>query len=163
MILTEQQLKEKNNITRKLISRDNINSLRIDLKEPGNYFLYETITNGRAYPGDTSPNLSYPKLGIYINSYLVDMAIETQWVDVRRTWEENTEYSYEHDGNVYTEYVSEIRTKFRTLIEWGDQLIVSGIWKTIPNHKQLRIAYEETIWFKKTKSELRNLKINSLF
>jgi hypothetical protein len=28
------------------------------------------------------------------------MAIETQWVDVRRTWEENTEYSYEHDGNV---------------------------------------------------------------
>jgi hypothetical protein len=45
----------------------------------------------------------------------------------------------------------------------SDQLIVSGIWKTIPNHKQLRIAYEETIWFKKTKSELRNLKINSLF
>jgi hypothetical protein len=36
-MITEQQLKEKNNITR-LISRDNINSLRIDLKEPGNYF-----------------------------------------------------------------------------------------------------------------------------
>jgi hypothetical protein len=108
-MITEHQLKEKNNITKKLISRDNINSLRIDLKEPGNYFLYETIVDD---------NLSYPKLGIYINSYLVDMAIETQWVDVRRTWEENTEYSYEHDGNVYTEYVSEIRTKFRTLIEW---------------------------------------------
>jgi hypothetical protein len=36
-MITEHQLKEKNNITKKLISRDNINSLRIDLKEPGNY------------------------------------------------------------------------------------------------------------------------------
>jgi hypothetical protein len=154
MILTELQLKEKNNITKKLIGQDNYKSLRIELKEPGNYFLYETIIND---------NLSYPKLGIYITSYLVDMAIEAQWVDVRRTWEENTEYSYEHDGKLYTEYVSEIRTKPKTLIEWGDQLIVCGIWKTKPNHKQLRIAYEETIWFKKSKSELRNLKINSLF
>jgi hypothetical protein len=57
-MITEHQLKEKNNITKKLISRDNINSLRIDLKEPGNYFLYETIVDD---------NLSYPKLGIYIN------------------------------------------------------------------------------------------------
>jgi hypothetical protein len=48
---------------------------------------------------------------------------------------------------------------------WLNGWPINSFWymKTIPNHKQLRIAYEETMVQKKTKSELRNLKINSLF
>jgi hypothetical protein len=35
--------------------------------------------------------------------------------------------------------------------EWGDQLIVSGIWKTIPNHKQLKLHMKKLYGSKKQK------------
>jgi hypothetical protein len=36
----------------------------------------------------------------------------------------------------------------------GDQLIVSGIWKTIPNHKQLKLHMKK-LYGSKKKSELK--------
>lgn len=154
MVLTKEQIEEKKNLTKKI---DNINLVDdksiFRLKIPGNYFLYETIVN---------KNLSYPKLGIYIDSYVVDMALEIEWIDVRRTWEQNIKYSYEFNNKLYTNYADQIRSELKNLIQWDDDIIVYGIWETKPNWKQLKQAYEKTIWFKKTKSELRNLQISRL-
>ena len=41
-------------------------------------------------------------------------------------------------------------------------MYVYGIWDIKPDCKQLRQAYERTLWFKKTKSELRNSQINRI-
>lgn len=152
MILTKEQIEEKKNLKKKIDNIGESNSI-FNLKVPGNYFLYETIVD---------KYLSYPKLGIYIDSYIVDMALEVEWVDVRRTWEQNVEYSYEYNNISYTNYADEIRSKLKSLIQWDDNMMVYGVWNTKPNWKQLRQAYEKTIWFKKTKSELRNLQISRL-
>jgi hypothetical protein len=154
MILSKEEIYKKKNLIKKIegnIVNDTKSLFR--LKIPGNYFLYETIVDG---------NLSYPKLGIYIDSYVVDMALEIEWIDVRRTWEQNVKYSYEFNNKSYTNYADEIRSELKSLIQWNDDMIVYGIWDTKPNWKQLRQSYERTIWFKKTKSELRNLQINRL-
>jgi hypothetical protein len=85
MILSKEEIYKKKNLIKKIegnIVNDTKSLFR--LKIPGNYFLYETIVDG---------NLSYPKLGIYIDSYVVDMALEIEWIDVRRTWEQNVKYS----------------------------------------------------------------------
>jgi hypothetical protein len=126
MILTEHH--KENNITRKLISRDNINSLRIDLKNQVIIFI-ETILMD-VHISDTS-HLSYQNLNIY--QFL--FCWYGNWDSMgwcKKNLEENTEYSYEHDGNVYTEYVSEIRTKFRTLIEW---VTINSFWYMENNTK----------------------------
>jgi hypothetical protein len=153
MILTKEQIEDKKNLKKKIDEKIGESDSIYNLKVPGNYFLYETIID---------KYLSYPKLGIYIDSYIVDMALEVEWVDVRRTWEQNVEYSYEYNNISYTNYADEIRSKLKSLIQWDDNMMVHGVWNTKPNWKQLKQSYEKTIWFKKTKSELRNLQINRL-
>ena len=122
----------------------------------GNFFLYESVT-GR---GQTF--LTYPKLGLFIDTYVVDQALEVEWIDVRRTWEYNYEYEYDYQGKIYTNIVAEDKSELKSLILWDDVMYVYGIWDTKPDWKQLRQAYERTLWFKKTKSELRNSQINRI-
>ena len=58
--------------------------------------------------------------------------------------------------------VAEDKSELKSLILWGDIMYVYGIWDTKPDWKQLRQAYERTLWFKKTKSELRDSQINRI-
>ena len=58
--------------------------------------------------------------------------------------------------------VAEDKSELKSLILWGDIMYVYGIWDIKPDWKQLRQAYERTLWFKKTKSELRDSQINRI-
>ena len=134
----------------------------------GQFFLYEKILDGRYrsnIPHDHE--LFYPKLGMYINALPCDQTIEVEWVDVRRTWEWNLEYDYEvkdKDGvsKTYQNYFGEIETEIQRLPLWADDLLVYGVWDSMPNWKQLRQAYERTWWFHRTTDELRNIQLNRL-
>ena len=138
---------------------------RNDVKYIGQYFLYENhLSNSYGDRADKKYDfiLTYPKLGVYLNSLPCDQTIEVEWVDCRRTWEWRTEYDYEHDGKTYLNYIAEDRTEIERLALWSDSMLVYGVWDSKPNWKQLKQAYERTWWFHRTKDELRNLQLNRL-
>lgn len=138
----------------------------IDTENPkrmGQYFLYEKILDGRYqsnFPHDHE--LFHPKLGIYINALPCDQTIEVEWVDYRRTWEWNLEYDYKHDGKTFSSYIGELATEIERLPLWSDDLLVYGVWDTMPNWKQLRQAYERTWWFYRDVDKLRDIQLNRL-
>lgn len=108
----------------------------------GQHFLYETIKDGVA------PHLSYPKLGIYLNELPCDQTIELEWFDVRRTWEYRLPcVGNLIDGKEFTTYVSDYPSEIKRLILWDDQMLVYGAWNGMPSWKELRRAYEKTLWF----------------
>ena len=134
----------------------------------GQYFLYEKILDGR-YQSNLPHNhqLFYPKLGIYLNELPCDQTIEIEWVDYRRTWEWNLQYEHEYkdyDGSVkiFNRYMGDLPTEIERLSLWGDDLLVYGVWDTMPNWKQLRQAYERTWWFHRTIDQLRDSQLNRL-
>ncbi len=134
----------------------------------GQFFLYEKILDGRyrsSIPHDHE--LFYPKLGMYINSLPCDQTIEVEWVDIRRTWEWNLKYDYEvidRDGlpKIYQNYIGEIQTEIQRLPLWSDDLLVYGVWDTMPNWKQLRQSYERTWWFHRSTNEIRDIQLERL-
>jgi hypothetical protein len=130
--------------------------------EPGQFFLYEKMTcpySSELKKRET--NIYYPKLAIYLDNYIVDQALEVEYKNVRRTWEHRTKYTYLYKDKEYSNYASEIQG-INTTILWDEDLYVYGIWDKIPNWKELKKAYEKSIWFKRTKEELRDIKINSI-
>ena len=138
---------------------------RNDVKDMGQYFLYENyLSNSYGDRADKKYDsiLTYPKLGVYLNSLPCDQTIEVEWVDCRRTWEWRTEYDYEHDGKTYQNYIAEDRTEIKRLALWSDSMLVYGVWDSKPNWKQLKQAYERTWWFHRTKDELRDIQLNRL-
>lgn len=163
MIITKDEIREKKNRC-KLFRFENEEDekehyQKFDLHQTkiktGQFFLYESVT-------EAQPVLTYPKLGLFIDTYLVDQALEVEWIDTRRTWEYNCEYEYDYNGKIYTNIVAEDKSELKSLILWDDVIYVYGIWDTKPDWKQLRQVYERTLWFKKTKSELRNSQINRI-
>lgn len=126
---------------------------------PGQFFLYEII--------DDSNNLYYPKIGILLNNLPCDQTFEVEWVDYRRNWEWRVEVDVENidkDGvtKKFTNLVGEYPTKMKSLILWDDQIKVYGAWYGLPDWKELRRAYEKTIWFSTTKEDIRERKLKSV-
>lgn len=157
MILTKEELKARYKITKRLseeeISLINFNkNVNIHMKQ-GQFFLYETLIN---------KELSYPKLGLFVDSYVVDMALEVEWIDVRRTWEYNIKYKYIYNDNEYLHYACEDRRELEALIIWDDSMFVYGVWDVIPSWKELRKEYERSLWYKRDIDALRNLKLETL-
>lgn len=132
-------------------------------RKMGQFFLYEKLIDGQ-YKSNRPHDyeLFYPKLGVYINSLLCDQTIEVEWVDYRRTWEWRVEYKYQHDGKEFENYIAELPTEIDRLILWGDDILVYGVWDTMPNWNQLRQAYERTWWFHRTSDELRDIQLDRL-
>ena len=94
MIITKDEISEKKNKT-KIFSFENEEDekehyQKFDLHQTkiktGKFFLYESVT------GRGQLVLTYPKLGLFVDTYLVDQALEVEWIDTRRTWEYNCEY-----------------------------------------------------------------------
>ena len=123
----------------------------------GQHFLYETIKEGAV------PHLSYPKLGIYLNDLPCDQTIELEWFDVRRTWEYRLPcVSKLRDGKEFETYVSDYQSEIKRLILWNDQMLVYGAWNGMPSWKELRRAYEKTLWFALDDQAKRDRKIGSI-
>ena len=127
--------------------------------KPGQFFLYEII--------DDSNNLHYPKIGIHLNDLPCDQTLEVEWVEHRRNWEWRVEIDVENtvaDGvtKKFSNLVGEYPTMMRKLILWDDQIKVYGTWYGLPDWKELKRAYEKTIWFSTTKEEMRERKLKSV-
>ena len=127
--------------------------------KPGQFFLYEII--------DDSNNLHYPKIGIHLNDLPCDQTLEVEWVEHRRNWEWRVEIDVENtdaDGvtKKFSNLVGEYPTMMRKLILWDDQIKVYGAWYGLPDWKELKRAYEKTIWFSTTKEEMRERKLKSV-
>lgn len=125
----------------------------------GQFFLYEII--------DDSNNLYYPKIGILLHNLPCDQTFEVEWIDYRRNWEWRVEIDVENtdkDGitRKFTNLVGEYPTDIRRLILWDDQMKVYGAWWGLPDWKELRRAYEKTIWFSTTKEDIRERKLKSV-
>ena len=119
----------------------------------GQYFLYERFISGQSFD-----ELHYPKLGLYLNSLPCDQTIEVEWVNIRRTWEQNLEY----DSGNWKFYMFESPTEIEREQLWSNELLVYGVWDTKPNWKQLRQAYERTWWFYRTTDEIRNIQLDRI-
>jgi hypothetical protein len=127
---------------------------KVNPKVPGQYFLYEIFKNYQK-SDDKYVTITYPQLGIYLNSYPCDQTIEVEWVDSRRTWEWNVRMS-EHC------WVAEETSILKYLPLWSDQMMVYGVWDSRPNWKQLKQAYEKTWWFYRDSDELRDIQLNRI-
>ena len=133
----------------------------------GQFFLYEYMEFKSNRKSGSHTLLHYPRVAIYLNSRLVDMALEIDFFNVRRSWESKHEHklSYtDRDGveRSYADYPSEIATKIESIILWDDSVNVYGVWDKLPDWKELRKAYEKTIWFGVTTEEMRDRKLKSI-
>ena len=171
MILTKEQIAEKR-INSKVITvdkhimkkhNDKYDFLKAKVNT-GKFFLYEITESIKAVEEGYVERLYYPKLGLHIDDYMVDMAIEVEWVDVRRTWENNTQYEYisEYDGKTYKSWADDERTELRSCICWDDAMYVYGVWDVKPTWKELKLAYQQTLWFRRTEQEIRDIKLSSI-
>jgi hypothetical protein len=115
----------------------------LKLLNQGSLFLYEEYIH-------SDKSVTYPKIGIYLNTLPFDQTIGIEWVDYKRT------FDFNHD--VLCDASSIISNR----IVWDDDLFVYGIWDSLPDWKKLRTYYDKTFFFKKTKSEIRNIKINKI-
>lgn len=129
----------------------------IDVKS-GQFFLYEKIEDDF---------LHYPKLGIYLNALTCDQALEIEWFDVRRRWEWHQTYELEysdHDGvkRPFKAYVCDLPSEIKRLILWSDSMEVYAVWDKMPDWKELRRAYEKTIWFSMSDDDKRDRILNTI-
>lgn len=121
---------------------------------PGQFFLYEKIEDDL---------LHYPKLGIFLNDLPCDQTIEVEWFDVRRTWEWRQTYTAKmRDGTEYEAHPYDLQSNIERLILWHDSMEVYGAWNIMPSWKELRVAYEKTIWFGMSQDEKRDRKLRSI-
>ncbi len=121
---------------------------------PGQHFLYQIFKDYQK-SDNSYITITYPRLGIYLNSYPCDQTIEIEWVDHRRTWEWNIRYN-EHC------WAAEENAVLKYLPLWGDQMLIYGVWDSKPNWKQLKQAYEKTWWFYRDSDELRDIQLDRI-
>jgi hypothetical protein len=170
MILTKEQISEKRLISKIItLNKDNAKKhQKYDFLKAkvntGKFFLYEITESIKTVEEGYIERLYYPKLGLHIDDYIVDMAVEVEWVDVRRTWENNTQYEYisEYDGKTYKSWADDERTELRSCICWDDSMYVYGVWDVKPTWKELKLAYQQTLWFRRTEQEIRDIKLSSI-
>lgn len=126
----------------------------------GNFFLYELVE-----VIDRKSVVYEPKLGMYQNVYGCDQTVEIEWVDYRRTWENNMGYirkikDHKDDYFDYKQYAFDERCEFRYCIFWDDDMLLYGVWDKMPNWKELRQAYEKTWWYYRTSEEKRDIQLD---
>lgn len=177
MILTKEEIEEKRKVS-KIVTysgdflrkhNDKYDFLKAKVNT-GKFFLYEItepifqVKLGKRIGEDYQETLYYPKLGLHIDDYVVDMAIEVEWVDVRRTWENNTQYEWvsDIDGKTYKSWADDQRTELRSCICWDNSMYVYGVWDIKPTWKELKLAYQQTLWFGRTEQEIRDIKLSSI-
>ena len=120
----------------------------------GQFFLYEKIEDDL---------LHYPKLGLFLNDLPCDQTIELEWFDIRRSWEYRQTYTGKmQDGTEYKAHPYDLQSQIQRLILWDDSMEVYGVWDKMPTWKELRVAYEKTIWFGLSIEEKRDRKIISI-
>lgn len=120
----------------------------------GQFFLYEKIEDDL---------LHYPKLGLFLNDLPCDQTIELEWFDIRRSWEYRQTYTGKmQDGTEYKAHPYDLQSQIQRLILWDDSMEVYGVWDKMPTWKELRVAYEKTIWFGLSIEEKRDRKIKSI-
>jgi len=123
----------------------------------GQFFLYEKLVDG------AMPHLTYPKLGIYLNELPCDQTIEIEWFDVRRSWEHRKPcLGTTIHGKEYDAYACDRPSEISSLILWSDSMNVYGAWDSMPGWKELRRAYEKTIWFNLSEQEKRDRNLSSI-
>ena len=135
----------------------------------GQFFLYEHIEemNDRETGRYRYYVLHYPRIAIYLNDRVIDMAVEVDFFNFRRRWESRREYEFtykDENGEVktYRDFPSERETEIERVIIWSDSLQVYGHWDALPGWKELRRAYEKTIWFHRSKEDQREYLLGSL-
>lgn len=163
-IFTEEEIKERKNKSIEVeattsYSNDKYDVLNVAPLRPGNIFLYEKVSLSDLK--SNSYKISYPKLAIYMDSYLMDQTLELEYKNLRRTWEYNTEYSYMYNYKEYTNIVADIRDIEYTIL-WNDTIHVFGTWDKMPNWKELKKAYRKTNWFRLPIDKERDIKIETL-
>jgi hypothetical protein len=119
------------------------------INKPGKVFLFEKYESG---------TISYPKIGIYLNSIPCDQTVEIEWYEVRRTWEYNSKY--EVDGKKYD--FCYLNSVISSMPIWNDYLLIYGVWDSIPDWKTLRKYYERTWWFHRSVEEQRDIDISRI-
>lgn len=163
-IFTEQELKDRKNKSIEIDANNSYSSSKYDILnikplKVGQIFLYEKIS-----ASDITSNaytINYPKLAVYLDSYLVDQTLELEYKNLRRSWEYRTEYSYMYKDKEYTNIVADIKELEYTIL-WNDTIQVFGVWDVMPDWKELKKAYRKTNWFKLSIDKERDLKINTL-
>lgn len=135
--------------------------------KPGQFFLYEYMEYKSDRKGGGYTLLHYPRVAIYLNNRLIDMALEIDFFNVRRGWENRREYQLtytDRDGNErsFTDWPAEQHTKIESIIIWDDMVNVYGVWDKLPDWKELRKAYQKTIWFSRPLEEKRDITLDML-
>jgi hypothetical protein len=124
----------------------------------GQLFLYEK----GIWATDKTVTLSYPKIGIFLNSTIVDQTLEIEWAHYRRSWEYNRIFEYVYEDKTYKSTYNNIDTRIEQMILWQDDLLIYGIWNKLPSFSELKKSYETTFWYKKTEQQKRDIKIQSI-
>jgi hypothetical protein len=145
----------------RIFNGKDLNSTEYDYRnksiKTGQFFLYETIKDG------AMPYLSYPRLGLLINVLPCDQTIEVEWFDVRRTWEFRVPCIAKNIyGNEYDAYVCDNPSEIKRITLWNDSMNVYDVWDSMPAWKELRRAYEKTIWFSTDEQIKRDRTLRSL-
>ncbi len=118
----------------------------------GDLFLYQIVDKEK---------ISYPKLATFVKFMMCDMALEAQFVDMPRSWHYNVNFTSNPEIG-YQMPLSERSVDFSYHIEWDDSMFVFGQWSYRPTWKELRQAYERTIWFYKNQDWYREQQLNRL-
>lgn len=128
----------------------NRSSASLNIK-PGHHFLYEAFLDRY----DQGITVTYPKLGIFLNTYPCDQTIEVEWTDHRRSWEWNFKFS---------EYcfIAEQKSRLDYLPLWSDDMFIYGVWDTKPSWREMKPAYEKTWHFWRDVDKLRELTIDRI-
>lgn len=124
---------------------------KYDLKF-GDFFLYQIADKN---------GISYPKLAIFVKYMMCDQALELQYVDKPRTWMYNVKFLSNPELDIKMP-VSERATEFSYHIEWDDIMFIFGQWSHQPTWKELRQAYERSIWFYKSQDWYREQQLKRL-
>lgn len=104
----------------------------------GDFFLYQTTFTEW---GGTKKMMTAPKLGVFIETTMFDMASVCRCV-VRGRGRQHRLFMQENN-EIYP-------AQFVDIVLWSKSLHVFGVWKVKPNWKQLRRAYEKTFYHKKS-------------
>lgn len=119
----------------------------------GDWFLYQRL--------DKNGMMSYPKLALFIRHDIADMALEYYCVNYIKTWQQKCNTFIGKD-RTYKIYLDSYIDSFNYFHDWDDVIYIFGVWKNKPNKKELRKAYEKTLWYYRTPYEKRLITINSL-
>jgi len=175
MILTKDQIREKKEKSMLFVETDVFNAHckkwdyihgtnNLPAINSGQFFLYEMVlSDSRKATGNIQ--VTYPKIGIYLDAYSCDQTIEMEWIDRRRTWEYNAEFEWisDYDGKTYSTMVADgMRSELQYLILWDDEMLVYGVWDKLPGWKELKPYYEKTWWFYRDQDELRDIQLSRI-